>query len=179
MIPAAYSDIHKIDERVYDINNGLCDFAERGEWCGFVGILSGIVKENFAVRDAVEGEKVVQSTLVALLTAAKGPYLVSHEREAGGGFYDLALAPRLDRWPDIAHAALIEMKYVKAGDPAPTPEQLADIKAKAIDQLDQYSADPALVAKWHLTGTTDVPSVALHRLVLVFHGGDCVLNEEV
>ena len=30
------------------------------------------------------------------------------------------------------------------------PEQLADIKTKAIDQLDQYSADPALVAKWHL-----------------------------
>ena len=143
----AYSDIHKIDERVYDINNGLCDFAEKGEWRGFVGILSGIVKENFAVRDAVEGEKVVQSTLVALLTAAKGPYLVSHEREAG--------------------------------DPAPTPEQLADIKAKAIDQLDRYSSDSALVAKWHLTGTTGVSPVALHRLVLVFHGSDCVLYEEV
>ena len=84
------------------------------------------------------------------------------------------------------------MKYVKAGDSAPTPEQLADIKAKAIEQLDKYSADPALVAKWHLTGTTDVSSVgndttgttdvssvALHRLVVVFHGGDCVLSEEV
>ena len=192
MIPAAYSDIHKIDERVFDINDGLYDFAENGEWRGFVDILSGIVKENFAVRDAVEGEKVVQSSLVALLTAAKGPYLVNHEREAGGGFYDRALAPRLDRWPDIGHAALIEMKYVKAGDPAPTTEQLADIKAKAIDQLDKYSADPVLVAKWHLTGTTgilpvgsspngttDVSSVELHRLVLVFHGGDCVLAEAV
>lgn len=30
-----------------------------------------------------------------------------------------------------------------------------------------------------LTGTTDVSSVALHRLVLVFHGGECVLTEEV
>ena len=179
MIPAAYSDIHKIDERVFDINDGLCDFSYDGKWEKFIGILSGIVKENFAVRDAVEGEKVVQSTLVALLTAAKGPYLVSHEREAGGGFYDLALAPRLDRWPDIAHAALIEMKYVKAGDPAPTADQLADIKAKAIDQLDKYSTDPALAAKWHLTGTTGVSPVALHRLVLVFHGGDCVLAEAV
>ena len=179
MIPAAYSDVHKIDERVFDINDGLCDFAEKGEWKGFIDILSGIVKENFAVRDAVEGEKVVQSTLVALLTAARGPYYIKHEREAGGGFYDLALAPQLDRWPDIAHAALIEMKYVKARDPAPTSEQLADIKAKAIDQLDRYSSDPILIAKWHLTGTTDVSSVTLHRLVLVFHGGDCVLAEEV
>ncbi len=192
MIPDAYSDIYKIDERMFDINKELVAFARRGEWNGFMGILTGIVRENFAVRDAVEGEKVVQSTLVALLTAAKGPYLVSHEREAGGGFYDLALAPRLDRWPDIAHAALIEMKYVKAGDPVPTPEQLAKIKSEAIDQLDQYSSDPALVAKWHsapvgvvgvppveVAASAALPRVTLHRLVLVFHGGDCVLAEEV
>ena len=143
------------------------------------------MKENFAVRDSVEGEKVVQSTIVALLTASGGPYFVTHEREAGGGFYDLALAPQLARWPEIAHAALIEMKYVKAGDPAPTSEQLAKIKADAIDQLDQYSSDPALAQAWHLkTGTTGVSPVAvgmvaLHRLVLVFHGGDCTLSEEV
>ena len=185
MIPAAYSDVHKIDERVYDINGGLCDFAENGAWRGFMDILSGIVKENFAVRDSVEGEKVVQSTIVALLTASGGPYFVTHEREAGGGFYDLALAPQLARWPDIAHAALIEMKYVKAGEPAPTPDALAKIKADAIDQLDQYSSDPALAQAWHLkTGTTGVSpvavgTVALHRLVLVFHGGDAILAEEV
>ena len=180
MIPAAYSDVHKIDERVFDINDGLCTFAENGAWNGFTDILAEIVKENFAVRDAVEGEKVVQSTLVALLTAAKGPYLVRHEREAGGGFYDIALAPRLDRWPDIAHAALIEMKYVKAGDPAPTPGQLADIKAKAVEQLDRYSADPALAKAWRLnSGTSGLPPVALHRLVMVFHGGACVVSEEV
>ncbi len=203
MIPDAYSDIYKIDGRVFDINKGLVAFARRGEWKGFIDILSAIVKENFAVRDSVEGEKVVQSTIVALLTAARGPYYVKHEREAGGGFYDLTLAPQLDRWPEIAHAALIEMKYVKAGEPAPTPEVLAKIKADAIAQLDQYSSDPALAAAWHLkTGTTGVPpvedaqqrvppagttgvspvaagTVTLHRLVLVFHGGDCILSEEV
>ena len=117
----------------------------------------------------------MQSTIVALLTSAKGPYFVRHEGEAGGGFYDIALAPQLSRWPDIAHAALIEMKYVKAGDPKPTPEHLADIKAKAIEQLDKYSGDSTL----HSTLCTLHSSVSLHRLVLVFHGGDCVLAEEV
>ena len=34
MIPAAYSDVHKIDERVYDINSGLCDFAEKPQRAG-------------------------------------------------------------------------------------------------------------------------------------------------
>ena len=188
MIPDAYSDIYKIDGRVFDVNKELVAFARRGRWKGFIDILSGIVKENFAVRDSVEGEKVVQSTLVALLMAAKGPYFVTHEREAGGGFYDLALAPQLARWPDIAHAALIEMKYVKAGDPAPTPDALVKIKADAIDQLDQYSADPALVSAWNLAPQpsnsqtlklSNMQTVALHRLVLVFHGGDCVLAEEV
>ena len=191
MIPAAYSDVHKIDERVFAINDGLCDFADKGEWRGFMDVLSGIVKENFAVRDSVEGEKVVQSTLVALLIAAGGPYFVRHERESGGGFYDIALAPQLDRWPDIAHAALIEMKYVKAGDPAPTPEQLAKIKAEATEQLDQYAASRDLVTEWRLSRTGCQPvlvndragrstngTVTLHRLVLVFHGGECVLSEE-
>ena len=198
MIPDAYSDIYSIDGRVFDINKALVAFARRGEWQGFVGILSQIVKENFAVRDAVEGEKVVQSTIVALLTASGGPYFVKHEREAGGGFYDIALEPQLLRWPDIAHAALIEMKYVKAGDPAPTPDDLAMIRAAATDQLDKYSSDPQLIRKWRLntgttgilpvgnggTGTTGILPVAagavtLHRLVLVFHGGACVLSEEV
>ena len=193
MIPAAYEDIHKIDERVFGINDGLVDFSYDGNWRPFVGILSQIVRENFAVRDAVEGEKVVQSTLVALLRASGGPYFVKHERESGGGFYDIALEPQLLRWPDIAHAALIEMKYVKAGAPAPTADDLTKIRAEAIDQLDKYSSDPALIAEWHITGiwpveaatsaatpaATGVPSVTLHRLVLVFHGGDCILKEEV
>ena len=175
MIPDAYSDIYKIDGRIFDVNKELVAFAEKGEWRGFVDILSSIVKENFAVRDTVEGEKVVQSTLVALLTAAGGPYLVRHEREAGGGFYDIALKPQLDRWPEIAHSALIEMKYVKKGDPKPTPEQLAAIKSDAIAQLDKYSGDSTL----HSTLYTLHSSVSLHRLVLVFHGGECLLSEEV
>ena len=181
MIPDAYSDIYSIDGRIFDINKALVAFARRGEWQGFVGILSQIVKENFAVRDAVEGEKVVQSTVVALLRASGGPYFVKHERESGGGFYDIALEPQLLRWPDIAHAALIEMKYVKAGDPAPTAEQLAQIKAEAIVQLDKYSSDPQLVKEWRLRGTGNGVrgTVELHRLVIVFHGGTCVLSEEV
>ena len=80
---------------------------------------------------------------------------------------------------------------------------LAEIKADATAQLDQYSSDPALAAAWHLgTGTGSDKSVAspsgatfgeaalsplhdgvtamtLHRLVLVFHGGNCLLAEEV
>ncbi len=128
---------------------------------------------------------------------AAGPYFVHHEGEAGGGFYDIALEPRLLEWPDIAHAAIIELKYLKPGDTEPTPADLAALKAEAAEQLDRYSADPALVAKWRLKPvesptanlstfqpfnlSTDGAggSVSLHRLVLVFKGGNCLLAEEV
>ncbi|MBP5543722.1 MAG: AAA family ATPase [Kiritimatiellae bacterium] len=197
MIPAAYADVHKIDERVYDLNDALYDFAfEGGDWRPFVDILSGIVKENFAVRDSIDGEKTVQSTIVALLVAAAGPYFIRHEGEAGGGFYDIAMKPRLLDWPDIAHAAIIELKYLKPGGRKPTKTALAAIKAEAIEQLDRYSADPALVAKWRLKPvesptanlstfqpfnlSTDGAggSVSLHRLVVVFQGGDRILADE-
>ena len=92
MIPDAYADIYKIDGRIFDINRELVRFARRGEWQSFIDIVSGIVKENFAVRDAVEGEKVVQSTLVTLLCAAGGPYFVRHERESGGPGSDAGAA---------------------------------------------------------------------------------------
>ena len=167
-----YSEACGIDQRIPAINAGLRSFASTGTWDKLFEPLFDVVKQNFAVRDAKEGETAVASAVSAILIGAGGPYFITREREANGGFYDLSLVPRFDIAPKIAHAALIELKYVKAGDPPPAPEALAKIKAEAVRQLDQYSADPALVAAWHL-GT-----VKLHRLVLVFHGGDVVLAEE-
>ena len=188
-----YSEACGIDQRIPAINAGLRFFAATGTWDKLFEPLFDVVRQNFAVRDSKEGETAVASAVSAILISAGGPYYITREREANSGFYDLSLAPRFDMAPKIAHAALIELKYVKAGDPAPPPEMLSDIKTKAIAQLDRYSSDPALAAAWRLkaatsaalpTGTTGVPpvesgTVSLHRLVLVFHGGDCVLADEV
>ena len=180
-----YSEACGIDQRIPAINAGLRSFASTGTWDKLFEPLFDVVKQNFAVRDAKAGETAVASAVSAILISAGGPYIITREREANGGFYDLSLAPRFDIAPKIAHAALIEMKYVKAGDPAPTPEALEKIKADAVGQLDQYSSDPALASAWHLnTGATGISpvaggSVTLHRLVLVFHGGDCILADEV
>ena len=202
-----YSEACGIDQRIPAINAGLRSFAATGTWDKLFEPLFDVVRQNFAVRDAKEGETAVASAVSAILISAGGPYFITREREANGGFYDLSLAPRFDIAPKIAHAALIELKYVKAGDPVPTPDQLADIKAKAIIQLDRYSSDPGLAVAWHLKGSEKLKvkseklggeseklegnstfnsslltfnsTVTLHRLVLVFHGGDCVLAEEV
>jgi len=190
MFTQAYSDACGIDQRLPAINAGLRAFAAHGTWDKILEPLFDVVKQNFAVRDSKEGETAVASAVSAVLLAAGGPYFVTREREANGGFYDIALAPRFDIAPKIAHAALIEMKYVKAGDDAPAAQELADIKSKAIEQLDKYSADPALSAAWRLKANgklkngngnlgIDGGTVELHRLVLVFHGGVPVLTEEV
>ena len=176
-----YSEACGIDQRIPAINAGLRAFASTGTWDKLFEPLFDVVKQNFAVRDAKEGETAVASAVSAILISAGGPYFITREREANGGFYDLSLAPRFDIAPKIAHAALIELKYVKAGDPAPTPEVLEKIKAEAVRQLDQYSSDPALIAAWRLrgTGNGEGGTVELHRLVLVFHGGDAILADEV
>ena len=107
-----------------------------------------------------------------------------HILAANGGYYDIGLAPQLSRWPDIPNAALIELKYFKAGNPAPTAVQLAALRAEAMTQLDRYARDRNLAEEWHLRPsdiTHGVPggTVALHRIVLAFHGGDCVLCEKL
>ena len=193
----AYSEACGIDQRLPAVNAGLRSFAAAGTWDKLFEPLFDVVRQNFAARDAKEGETAVASAVSAILISAGGPYFITREREANGGYYDLALAPRFDVAPKIAHAALIELKYVKAGDPAPTPAQLAKFKADAADQLTRYAADRSLATAWSLTTSRtgcqpvqgcDVNalaarcttgSVTLHRLVLVFHGGDCILSDEV
>ena len=175
-VPKAYRDLNGIDPRVFDIANGMADFAETGDWRGALETACGVVSRYWRVRDAVEGERVVQTALCSLLYVGHGPYIVRHERESAGGFVDIAFEPQLARWPEIGHAALVELKYLKASDDA-SPAALAKIRDAAAAQLARYAADHDLARAWNLKEQGG--TVALHRIVLVFHGGDVALCEEV
>ena len=175
-IPRAYDDVYGIDSRVYDIANGLYDFSADGDWHKAIDAVSKSVDEYFRVRDAIEGERVVQTAMCSLLKVAHGPYVVNHEPEAGRGFVDIALAPQLERYPDIGWAMLIELKYLKKEDDA-SPVALAALREKAIAQLDRYAADHDLARAWGLESSGG--HVKLVRLVIVFQGGDRVFCEAV
>ena len=175
-VPKAYRDLNGIDPRVFDIANGMADFAETGDWRGALETACGVVSRYWRVRDAVEGERVVQTALCSLLYVGHGPYIVRHERESAGGFVDIAFEPQLARWPEIGHAALVELKYLKASDDA-SPAALAKIRNAAAAQLARYAADHDLARAWNLKEQGG--TVTLHRVVLVFHGGDVALCEEV
>ena len=128
------------------------------------------------VRDAAEGERVVQTALSSLLYVGHGPYLVRHEQESAGGFVDIAFEPQLARWPEIGHAALVELKYLKLSDDA-SPAALAKLKADAAAQLARYAKDRDLARAWNLREQGG--TVALHRIAVVFHGGDVACCEEI
>ena len=175
-IPRAYEDVYGVDPVVYDIANGLEDFADTGAWHKAIDAVSRSVGEYFKVRDAIEGERVVQTTMCSLLKVAHGPYIVDHEMEASRGFVDISLAPQLERYPEIGWAMLIELKYLKKEDDV-SPAALAAIRAAAIAQLDRYAADSNLARAWGLESSGG--HVKLVRLVIVFQGGDRVLCEAV
>ena len=175
-VPKAYQDLNGIDPRLFDVANAMTDFARHGDWRAPLETAASVVSRYWKVRDAVEGERVVQTALCALLYVGHGPYIVRHERESAGGFVDIAFEPQLARWPEIGHAALVELKYLKASDDA-SPAALAKIRDAAAAQLARYAADHDLARAWNLKEQGG--TVTLHRVVLVFHGGDVALCEEV
>ena len=175
-VPKAYQDLNGIDPRLFDVANAMTDFARHGDWRAPLETAASVVSRYWKVRDAVEGERVVQTALCSLLYVGHGPYIVRHERESAGGFVDIAFEPQLARWPEIGHAALVELKYLKASDDA-SPAALAKIRDAAAAQLARYAADHDLARAWNLKEQGG--TVTLHRVVLVFHGGDVALCEEV
>ena len=175
-VPKAYQDVYGVDPRIFDIANGMADFARRGDWRTPVETACGVVSRYWKVRDAIEGERVVQTALCSLLYVGHGPYIVYHERESAGGFVDIAFEPQLNRWPQIGHAALVELKYLKAEDDA-SPAALVRVKAAAAEQLARYAADHDLARAWNLKESGG--TVTLHRIAVVFHGGDIALCEEI
>jgi len=128
------------------------------------------------VRDAAEGERVVQAALCSLLYVGRGPYIVTHERESAGGFVDIVFEPHFALYPEMRHGAIVELKYVKPSEKLTKPK-LAAIRREAVAQLERYAADHDLARAWHLREQGG--EVELHRIVLVFHGGDVALCEEV
>ena len=175
-VPRAYADVYGIDARLYDVADGMADFAETGDWRKALVSACEVVSRYWRVRDAAEGERVVQTALCSLLYVGHGPYLVRHEQESAGGFVDIAFEPQLARWPEIGHAALVELKYLKLSDDA-SPAALAKLKADAAAQLARYAKDRDLARAWRLREAGG--TVTLHRIAVVFHGGDVALCEEI
>jgi hypothetical protein len=169
-----YMDACHVDARTSELADKLGDMAFEGDWHPVLEIAAQVLKDTLCARDLLDGEKAVQAGLASLLTAGNA-YAVRTEHRANFGFADLALAPRLIKYPSIKYAALLEVKYLKKTEKV-TKAMKASLLAEAKDQLERYARDNNLAEEWSLkpSGT-----VTLISLAVVFHGEDLLLAEEI
>lgn len=160
-----YQQYSTID--LHYLNVMLTDLAYDGKWKSFFESIAQAYRENSAVRDAMEGERNLQGFLKAYLSLASY-YLIEPELEMNYGYCDFFLFPDKQRYPDIGHSYILELKY------SARTASAAELKAQFEEgrkQLMQYSEDR--IAHRLAEGTT------LHCLLLQFHGWDLVKCEEV
>jgi hypothetical protein len=164
----AYRDAEVFKPKTWELADLLNHMAYRGDWQPFFDELSAQIGEQASVRDYLQGEKMIQGFLLAWLNLS--PYFtVWSEQEQGGGFVDLYLAPFYFRYPDMRHAYLIELKYLKRSEDSPGNRQEALEAGR--DQLRRYIDDPRIrqtLGKAHL-----------HPLVLLYSGWELVQREEI
>jgi hypothetical protein len=164
----AYRDAEVFKPDTWDLANKLNHMAYRGEWEPFFDALSAQIGEQASVRDYLQGEKMIQGFLLAWLNLS--PYFtVWSEQEQGGGFVDLYLAPFYFRYPDMRHAYLIELKYLKRNED--NPEKRQEALEAGRRQLRRY-ADDARVRQ-------ALGEAQLHALVLLYSGWELVVREEM
>lgn len=143
------------------------DFVYDGQWKPFFDSIAHAYRENSAVRDAIEGERNLQGFLKAYLSLASY-YLMEPELELNYGYCDFFLLPDKQRYSDVAHSYILELKY----SPRTATDSELEVQAEeGRRQLLQYSKDK--MVRFLAEGTI------LHRLLLQFRGWDMVRCEEV
>jgi len=171
---AGFKDACGVDTRVDALADMLGDLAYNGAWRPVIEASAQLIKETLSARDLFDGEKAVQASLAAFLSTGSC-FMTRTEHQAGFGFADLALAPRIITFPDMQYAALIEVKYIKKDDNV-TAATKASLLAEAKTQLERYAADHNLAEAWHLKPAR---TVTLIRLAVVFQGEELLFAEEI
>ena len=83
------------------------------------------------------------------------------EMELNGGYCDLTMIPDLTRFPEVAHAYLMELKYLKTGD---TDEAGNKALEEARAQLEQYAQDARLPQLMN--------GKPIHKIAIIYKGND-------
>ncbi len=117
-------------------------------------------------RNAIEGERTIQGFYMAYLDM-NPYYLMKPEIELNHGYGDIFLLPDT-RFDFVQHCYLAEFKYLTTDS---KPQAETDAFNAAKNQLDFYAADAKIVKM--------ISYSTLHKIVMIFKGGDLVRMEEV
>ena len=144
----------------------LMQMAFEGDWRPLFHRIATAYKENSSVRDSILGEHNLQGFFKAYL-ALSPFYLVEPEIELNHGYSDFLLLPDRQRYPDVAHSYILELKYVS---PQASDAEVAAKSQEADGQLRKYSQDK--IVKRLCAGTR------LHLLKMVFRGAEIVISDQ-
>ena len=134
-----------------------------GDWKPLIQRIATAYNENSSIRDSILGEHNLQGFFKAYL-ALNSLYLVEPEIELNYGFGDFLMLPDKERYPDIAHSYILELKYLK---PTATDAEVEAKSKEADGQLLKYSKDK--IVKRLCSGTQ------LHLLKTVFRGANMMI----
>ena len=137
-----------------------------GDWQPLIHRIAEAYKENSSIRDSIRGEHNLQGFFKAYL-ALNSLYLVEPEIELNYGYSDFLMLPDKQRYSDIAHSYIMELKYV---NPTATDAEVEAKSREADEQLKKYSADKIV--------RCICADTQLHLLKVVFRGAEMEVCEE-
>ena len=141
--------------------------AFRGLWQDFFTYTADCIKTYSSQRDKQKGEAFVHGFTLAM-TAQNPFYRPVSEQDTQEGYVDLFLKPLVETYPDMKHSYVIELKYAKSKESA---ERVDQLRQQAIKQVSRYASSDTI--------QTNIGHTQLHKIVVVFHGVDMAVCEEI
>jgi hypothetical protein len=158
-------DVFKID--MWELSDMITNMAYDGDWKPFFQYLSEQIEKQTAIRDYLNGEKVVQGFLLAYLNVVDY-YITQSESELNKGYSDIYMEPFISKYPDMQYSYLIELKYMTRGEYS-EKIQMKKIQDAQI-QLDQYVKSDRV--------KNSMAHTQLKKIILVYKGWELTYCEE-
>jgi len=117
-------------------------------------------KNCTSIHSSIQAERNLQGFIAAYLNHS-GYYYIIQKMELNGGYCDLTMIPDLTRFPEVAHAYLLELKYLKTTD---TDEEGDKALEEAKAQLSQYEQDARLPQL--------MSGKPIHKIAIIYKGND-------
>ena len=158
-IRSGFKDVNIFKVDMWLLSKHMRDMAFRGDWKPFFQFLSEQIEKQTAIRDYLNGEKVIQGFLLAYLNVVDY-YTTKSETELNKGYSDIYMEPFLSKYPDLKYSYLIELKYISRSEYSEAIQQ-KKIK-QAHEQLEQYAASDRV--------KKSIGSTQLIKIILVYKG---------